>query len=96
MKMIEQKDLAGTFTLPGKSMTLNRMGYGAMQLAGPGFVQTNLATSMTDPGVKAQIVERMEKIAIAPAAIARAIAFAIEQPSEVDVNEIVIRPTAQA
>jgi aryl-alcohol dehydrogenase-like predicted oxidoreductase len=36
MKMIEQKELAGTFTLPGKSMTLNRMGYGAMQLAGPG------------------------------------------------------------
>jgi pyridoxine 4-dehydrogenase len=34
--MIEQKDLAGDFTLPGKSMTLNRMGYGAMQLAGPG------------------------------------------------------------
>ena len=38
MKMIEQeqKDLAGSFTLLGKSMTLNRMGYGAMQLAGPG------------------------------------------------------------
>jgi pyridoxine 4-dehydrogenase len=36
MKMIKQKDLAGSFTLPGKSMTLNRMGYGAMQLAGPG------------------------------------------------------------
>src|SRR5882762_3439889 len=35
-EMIEQKDLAGRFTLPGKSMTLNRMGYGAMQLAGPG------------------------------------------------------------
>jgi len=34
--MIEQKDLAGSFTLSGKSMTLNRMGYGAMQLAGPG------------------------------------------------------------
>jgi pyridoxine 4-dehydrogenase len=34
--MIEQKDLAGNFTLPGTSMTLNRMGYGAMQLAGPG------------------------------------------------------------
>src|SRR2546430_6480505 len=50
---------------------------------------------MTDPGVKAQIGERMEKMAIPPAAIARAIAFAIEQPAEVDVNEIVIRPTAQ-
>jgi pyridoxine 4-dehydrogenase len=34
--MVEQKDLAGSFTLAGKSMTLNRMGYGAMQLAGPG------------------------------------------------------------
>jgi aryl-alcohol dehydrogenase-like predicted oxidoreductase len=33
--MIEQTNLAGTFTLPGTSMTLNRMGYGAMQLAGP-------------------------------------------------------------
>ena len=61
----------------------------------PGFVQTNLTTSMSDPGVKAQIAERMEKMAIPPAAIARAIAFAIEQPAEVDVNEIVIRPTAQ-
>jgi aryl-alcohol dehydrogenase-like predicted oxidoreductase len=34
--MIEQNDLAGSFTLPRTSMTLNRMGYGAMQLAGPG------------------------------------------------------------
>jgi aryl-alcohol dehydrogenase-like predicted oxidoreductase len=32
--MIEQTDLADSFTLPGTSMTLNRMGYGAMQLAG--------------------------------------------------------------
>jgi pyridoxine 4-dehydrogenase len=33
--MIQQIDPAGSFTLPGTSMTLNRMGYGAMQLAGP-------------------------------------------------------------
>ena len=33
--MIEQINLAGSFTLPGTSMTVNRMGYGAMQLAGP-------------------------------------------------------------
>jgi len=32
--MIAQIDLAGSFTLPGTSMTVNRMGYGAMQLAG--------------------------------------------------------------
>ena len=34
--MIEQTDFAGNFTLPGTSLTVNRMGYGAMQLAGPG------------------------------------------------------------
>src|ERR1700740_2492176 len=34
-RMIEQVELAGSFTLPRTSMTLNRMGYGAMQLAGP-------------------------------------------------------------
>src|SRR5215831_11156111 len=34
--MTTQIDLGGTFTLPQTSMTLNRMGYGAMQLAGPG------------------------------------------------------------
>ena len=33
--MITQLDLAGSFTLPGTSLTVNRMGYGAMQLAGP-------------------------------------------------------------
>jgi NADP-dependent 3-hydroxy acid dehydrogenase YdfG len=38
----------------------------------------------------------MEEIAIPPEAIARAIVFAIEQPADVDVGEIVVRPTAQA
>src|SRR5712675_2139763 len=33
--MIQPTDLAGSFTLPGTTMILNRMGYGAMQLAGP-------------------------------------------------------------
>jgi NADP-dependent 3-hydroxy acid dehydrogenase YdfG len=61
----------------------------------PGFVQTDFAESMTNPEVKVQIVDRMEKMAISPDAIARAIAFAIEQPADVDVGEIVIRPTAQ-
>lgn len=34
--MTNQANLGGSFTLPGTSITLNRMGYGAMQLAGPG------------------------------------------------------------
>ena len=62
----------------------------------PGFVRTNLADSMTNPEVKAQIAGAMEKMAISPEAIARAIVFAIEQPADVDVGEIVVRPTAQA
>ena len=61
----------------------------------PGFVHTDFAESMTDLRVKAQIIETRDKIAISPDAIARAIAFAIEQPADVDVSEIVIRPTAQ-
>jgi NADP-dependent 3-hydroxy acid dehydrogenase YdfG len=35
------------------------------------------------------------KIAVPADSVARAIAYAIEQPAEVDVNEIVIRPTKQ-
>jgi NADP-dependent 3-hydroxy acid dehydrogenase YdfG len=62
----------------------------------PGFVSTDFAESITNPETRAQIVATREKIAIAPEAIARAIAFAIEQPHEVDVSEIVVRPTAQA
>jgi pyridoxine 4-dehydrogenase len=35
-EMLQQTTLAGSFTMPGTAMTVNRMGYGAMQLAGPG------------------------------------------------------------
>jgi NADP-dependent 3-hydroxy acid dehydrogenase YdfG len=62
----------------------------------PGFVSTGFADSMTNPEVRADIVKRMDEIAITPDAIARAIAFAIEQPADVDVGDIVVRPTAQA
>jgi NADP-dependent 3-hydroxy acid dehydrogenase YdfG len=61
----------------------------------PGFTRTNFAESMTNQEVKAQIVASMEEAAMSPDAIARAIAFAIEQPADVDVGEIVVRPTAQ-
>lgn len=62
----------------------------------PGFVRTNFASSMTNPEVRKRIEDKMQEIAIAPEAVARAIAFAIEQPADVDVGDIVIRPTAQA
>lgn len=60
----------------------------------PGMTRTNFADTMTNPQVKAQLEERRDKTAMPPEAIARAIAFAIEQPADVDVSEIVVRPTA--
>ncbi len=62
----------------------------------PGFVRTNFASSMTNPEARKRIEDKMREIAIAPEAVARTIAFAIEQPADVDVGDIVIRPTAQA
>lgn len=61
----------------------------------PGFTRTNFAESMTNPEVKAQIVASVDNFAMSPDAIAHAIAFAIEQPADVDVGEIIVRPTAQ-
>lgn len=61
----------------------------------PGFVRTNFAEGVTNPEVKAHLAASRDKFAMPPDAIARAIAFAIEQPADVDVSEIVIRPTAQ-
>lgn len=61
----------------------------------PGFVHTDFAESMTDPAVKARILATRDKLAIAPEAIAQAIAFAIGQPADVEVGDITVRPTAQ-
>ena len=61
----------------------------------PGFVNTSFAEGVTNPEVKTQLENARDKFALPPEAIARAIVFAIEQPSDVDVNEIIVRPTAQ-
>ena len=61
----------------------------------PGMIATDFASSMTDPAVKEAIQKRIANVAISPVPIARGIAYAIEQPDDVDVGSIVIRPTAQ-
>jgi NADP-dependent 3-hydroxy acid dehydrogenase YdfG len=60
----------------------------------PGMVESEVAESSSDPEVKRRHREA-RAIAIPAASIARAIAFAISEPAEVDVNEIVVRPTLQ-
>ena len=61
----------------------------------PGYVRTELGDSVDDPDARAEIRSQMDAIAIAPEAVARAIAFAIEQSRDVEIGEIVIRPTIQ-
>lgn len=61
----------------------------------PGFVRTELAGSIDDIGLREQINDRIGKFGLAPEAVARAIAFAIEQPADVEVGDITIRPTVQ-
>ncbi|MBR0828633.1 SDR family oxidoreductase [Bradyrhizobium manausense] len=61
----------------------------------PGAVATNFSSSMTDQAAKEAVEKRLGHLAIPPDAIARGILFALEQPPEVDVGSIVIRPTAQ-
>jgi NADP-dependent 3-hydroxy acid dehydrogenase YdfG len=61
----------------------------------PGFVHTDFAEAIADPELRAAIVARRDQLAIGPDAIARAIAFAIEQPADVEVGDLVVRPTAQ-
>jgi NADP-dependent 3-hydroxy acid dehydrogenase YdfG len=60
----------------------------------PGSIDTELTQAISGSELKSAIDEAM-KIAIEPASIARAIAFAIEQPSDVAINEMIIRPTIQ-
>jgi NADP-dependent 3-hydroxy acid dehydrogenase YdfG len=62
-------------------------------LISPGVVESELAGTITDPAT-ARLIDEYRKIALTPDAIARAILFALEQPGDVDVNEIVVRPTA--
>lgn len=62
----------------------------------PGFIDTTFAdAAIVDPDIRAVMLKRKEELAISPTAIARAIAFAIEQPSDVEIGSIVVRPTAQ-
>lgn len=67
-----------------------------VSLVSPGLIATDFIDGIPEASVRDRLAETRDTVAIPPEAIARAIAFAIDQPAEVDVNEIVVRPTAQA
>jgi len=61
----------------------------------PGAVATELTDHITDADI-ARHAKKLYEDAIDAAAIARAIVFAVEQPADVDANEIIVRPTRQS
>jgi NADP-dependent 3-hydroxy acid dehydrogenase YdfG len=65
-------------------------------LVSPGFTFTDFISSTRDPAVLERLQTRRNALAMPPEAVAAAIAYALEQPEDIAVGEIVVRPTAQA
>lgn len=61
----------------------------------PGTVESELPNTISHED-SAEMVDQLQGIAIGADSVARAVAYAIEQPSDVDINEVTLRPTAQA
>jgi NADP-dependent 3-hydroxy acid dehydrogenase YdfG len=61
----------------------------------PGYVRTELVDYIDDPAIRAEVRERMATLGIDPDAVARAVAFAVEQPDDVEIGDITVRPTRQ-
>jgi NADP-dependent 3-hydroxy acid dehydrogenase YdfG len=95
----------GQSVYAGTKMAVRAISEGLRQEAGenlrvtivsPGMTSTNFAESITDEAARTELERRRDDIAMPPDAVARAIAFAIDQPADVDIGEVVVRPTAQA
>jgi len=61
----------------------------------PGYVRTELIDYIDDPEIREQARSTMATLGIGPDAVARAVAFAIEQPDDVEIGDITIRPAIQ-
>ena len=61
----------------------------------PGAVDTELPDTITDPDVSVAMRKFYDDFAIPADSFARAVAFAMSQPDDVDINEILFRPTRQ-
>lgn len=60
----------------------------------PGLIDSELQLGSSDEATS-QFVQQVYKDAIPAISIAKAVAYAIEQPADVDINELIIRPTVQ-
>src|SRR6202012_87876 len=90
----------GQSVYAGTKMAVRAISEGLRQEAGenlrvtivsPGMTSTNFAESITDAAARAALERRRDDIAMPPNAVARAIAFAIDQPADVGIGEVVVR-----
>ncbi|ADB38210.1 SDR family oxidoreductase [Spirosoma linguale] len=61
----------------------------------PGAVQTELLEHITEADIQQANKEYVGAVGISPDSFARVVAFAISQPEDVDINEVIFRPTSQ-
>ena len=61
----------------------------------PGYTNTDFTSHIRDPKLRAQMEQSREQFAMSPDTVARAIAYAIDEPDNVNIGEIVVRPAAQ-
>ena len=61
----------------------------------PGAIATELPDSITEPDIAENVRKFVQEIALPAESFARAVAFAMSQPEDMDVNEILFRPTKQ-
>ena len=70
---------------------------GSIRITGisPGFVKTDFADNLKNEGMKTNIRKAMEEMGMDPMAIANAVLYAISQPDEVEIGDLIIRPSKQ-
>ncbi|MFI5934347.1 SDR family oxidoreductase [Actinoplanes sp. NPDC051494] len=85
----------GQVVYAGTKNAVRTMSEGLRQEMGPAIRVTAVSPGVTDTDFVPAAATGWKSIAMEADAIARAVAFAIDQPADVDVNEIVVRPTAQ-
>jgi NADP-dependent 3-hydroxy acid dehydrogenase YdfG len=61
----------------------------------PGYTNTDFPSHIRDLKLRAQMEQSREQFAMSPDAVARAITYAIDEPDQVNIGEIVVRPAAQ-
>jgi len=90
--------VAGRRALPGSLYSATKWAVTAMgEAARQELNDTGVRVTLIEPGmVDTPFFDNRPKVALEPDDVARAVMFAVSQPSQVDVNEILVRPTAQA